>query len=156
MKPNTRKQKLERIMFEKKISLDELHDGTKLANPSLLHITKGRKIAITEFRERTLIDLEKFVGVPPKDFLGWEGGNLSQEDFKSPKDEFRVIGIDLLNSEDWFQDFKTEKKAIKYADEKKGEMLKTYIYDDKGKRVDKIVDENADENVEEVETKKEA
>ena len=154
MKTNTRKQKLDRIMFEKDISLDALHDGTKLANPSLLHITKARKIAITEFRERTLIDLEEFVGVPPKDFLGWEGGKLSQEDFKAPKDEFRVIGIDLLNSEDWFQDFKTAKKAIKYSDDNKGELLKTYIYDDKGKRIDKIADENTEETTEEVVVKK--
>lgn len=154
MKTNTRKQKLDRIMFEKDISLDELHDGTKLANPSLLHITKARKIAITEFRERTLIDIEKFVGVPPKDFLGWEGGKLSQDDFKSPTGEYRVVCIDLLNSEDSFQDFKTEKKALNFADNKKSETLKTYVYDSKGKRVDKIIEEDTEETIEEVISKK--
>ena len=153
MKTNKRKTKLKRIMFEKDIKLKKLKDGTKLANPSLLHIEKGRKIAITEFRERTLIDVEKFVEVPPTDFLGWEGCKFSQEDFKSPKDEFRVIGIDLLNCEDWIKDFKTENKALKYAEEKKGELLNTYVYNDKGKRMDKIEEENEDEVVNETEKK---
>ena len=156
MKQKERKTKLDRFMIEYGISLDKLHDTTKLANPSLLHIKKGRKIAITEFRERTLIDVEKFVEIPPKDFLGWEGGKLSQEDFKAPKDEFRVIGIDLLNCEDWIKDFKKEDKAIEYADGKKGEMLNTYVYNDKGKRMDKIEDEDETESEEENSNKIEA
>ena len=153
MRQKDRKTKLDRYMIEYKVGLDELHKETHLANPSLLHIKKGRKIAITEFRERTLIDLEKFIQSPPQDFLGWEGGNLTQSDLKAPTGKFRVVGIDLLKSEDWFEDFDTEKQALKRADKKKDEMMKTYVYDDKGKRMDNIEDDN-EETVAEVKEEK--
>ena len=150
MKKTKPKTKLQRIMFERDISLDELHERTKLANPVLLHIKKGRKIAITEFRERTLIDVEKKgVGVPPKDFLGWEGGKLSQKDFKAPKGKFRVIGIDLSNNEDWIENFDTMEQALEHGTAKKTEVLHTYVYNDKGKRMDKVVEENEDEHEDE-------
>lgn len=151
MRHKDRKTKLDRYMIEYKVGLDELHEETNLANPSLLHIKKGRKIAITEFRKRTLIDLEKNIGVPPQDFLGWEGGNLTQADFKAPENKFRVVGMDLLKSEDWFEDFATEKGALTRAEKKKDEMMRTYVYDDKGKRVDSIEEESGE--VEDVEKK---
>ena len=142
MRHKDRKTKLDRWMIEYKVGLDAMHKETHLANPSLLHIKKGRKIAITEFRDRTLIDMEKFTECAPQDFLGWEGGKLTQADLKAPENKFRVVGIDLLNSEDWVEDFDTEKRALKCAEKKKDDMMRTYVYDEKGKRVDKVEDES--------------
>ena len=69
-----RKTKLERIMFERcpPMKVNELQEKTGIANPTLFNIIKGRKTKVEDFRKRTLRDLEKFLGVPPEQFLGWE------------------------------------------------------------------------------------
>ncbi len=55
---------------------------------------------------------------------------------KAPKGKFRVIGVDTFSNEDWsYGDFDTEEEAIDLANKKGGEMLKTHVYNDKGKHL---------------------
>jgi len=55
---------------------------------------------------------------------------------KAPKDKFRVIGVDTFSNEDWvIGDFDKSEVAIKVANGKGGKMLKTHVYDDKGKHL---------------------
>ncbi len=57
-------------------------------------------------------------------------------ELKAPKGKFRVVGVDTFSSEDWIiGDFDTMPMAIKTADGKGGEMLKTHVYDDNGKHI---------------------
>jgi len=61
---------------------------------------------------------------------------LYLKDFKAPKGKFRVVGVDTFDGGDWIEgDFKSKEQAIKCANSKGGEMLKTHIYDDKGNHV---------------------
>ena len=55
---------------------------------------------------------------------------------KAPKGKFRVIGVDTFDGTDWvIDDVNTVEMAIKVADGKGGTMLKTHVYDDKGKHI---------------------
>lgn len=71
-KKEKRKGKLDRIMYEKNISLKKLHIVTGLANPVLLDIKKCRRTSREEFDARTILTLEKFLKIPAEGFLGWE------------------------------------------------------------------------------------
>ena len=54
----------------------------------------------------------------------------------APKGQFRVVGVDTFSNEDWVcGDYDTEQEAIAVANEKGGTMLKTHVYDDKGKHL---------------------
>jgi len=58
---------------------------------------------------------------------------LSRSDFKAPKGQFRVIGVDTFDGTDWIGgDFETKEEAFEEAKRKGGEMLKTHVYDDEG------------------------
>lgn len=67
-----------------------------------------------------------------------EGGNRGIDILFSrtaPKGKFRVIGVDTFDGGDWkYDDYKTLAAAKKFVDEEtKGkQMLKVYVYDDKG------------------------
>lgn len=71
-KEETRKTKLANIMYRENITLEEMHEKTGVANPTLLNIKKGRKTEISQFRKRTIRDLEKFLKRPAEKFIGWE------------------------------------------------------------------------------------
>lgn len=68
----SRKTKLQRLMFERDISMKKLHEDTGVAYPTLFNIEKGRKTSVEDFRKRTLRDLENYLKVPPEQFIGWE------------------------------------------------------------------------------------
>ena len=67
-----------------------------------------------------------------------EGGNRGIDDRfsrKAPPGQFRVVGVDTFDGNDWHDDdFNEKADAIKRAKEKtEGKsMLKYYIYDDAG------------------------
>lgn len=82
MKPKTKKSKkpeisqktrLERIMFEENIKVNQLHEGTGIAYPTLFNMIKGRK---TTFRKRTIRDMETYLKRPAEQFLGFEGEKI--------------------------------------------------------------------------------
>lgn len=57
-------------------------------------------------------------------------------ELKAPKGKFRVVGVDTFSNEDWvIGDFDSIEIAIKTANGKGGTMLKTHVYDDKGKHI---------------------
>ena len=57
-------------------------------------------------------------------------------ELKAPTKKFRVIGVDIFSNEDWvIGDFDSIEIAIKTANGKSGTMLKTHVYDDKGKHL---------------------
>jgi len=84
MKPKKNKKesgqwsKLKRIMTEKNIEMKELHEGTGIANPTLFNIYFARKIELTDFRDRTLRDLETFLKVPREQFIGLEDKSITE------------------------------------------------------------------------------
>ena len=58
---------------------------------------------------------------------------VNKSEQKAPKCKYRVIGVDTFDGTDWvIGDFTTIEIAIKHANGKGGEMLKTHVYDDKG------------------------
>jgi transcriptional regulator with XRE-family HTH domain len=67
-----KKTKLKNIMYDRGISLTELHNGTGISFPILLDIKQGRRTLRTEFYKRTIRDLEQFLSLPAEEFLGWE------------------------------------------------------------------------------------
>jgi len=68
-----------------------------------------------------------------------EGGNRGiDEQFSraAPKGKFRVICVDTFDGGDWVHgDYDTKEEAIKWANTKSGEMLKSHVYDDAGRHV---------------------
>lgn len=58
---------------------------------------------------------------------------LSRKDLKAPEGKFRVVCVDTFDGTDWIQDdFNTKEEAIEVAEEKGGNMLKSYVYNDRG------------------------
>lgn len=69
---------------------------------------------------------------------GNRGMNQPEKDggFSSfaPKGKFRVVGVDTFDGGDWVEgDCDTLEEAIELANKTGGTMLKTHVYDDKGK-----------------------
>ena len=57
-------------------------------------------------------------------------------ELKAPEGKIRVIAVDTFAGEDWIVgDYDTYAKARFKAEEKGGVMLKTHVYDDKGKHL---------------------
>lgn len=56
-----------------------------------------------------------------------------REDFKAPKGQFRVVGVDTFSNEDWvYGDFNSLQEAKDFANSKGGNMNMVYVYDENG------------------------
>ena len=69
---------------------------------------------------------------------------MTSLELRAPLGKFRVIGVDTFDGEDWiyfvgedwiYGDYDTKEEAINLANEKGGNMLKTHVYDEKGKHI---------------------
>jgi hypothetical protein len=61
---------------------------------------------------------------------------MTNLELKAPEGKFRCVGVDTFDGEDWvYGDYDTEEEAINMAKEKGDNMLKTHVYDDKGKHI---------------------
>lgn len=61
---------------------------------------------------------------------------LSREELKAAPGKFRVVCVDTFDGDDWIDgDYDTVGKAVDVANAKGGTMLKTHVYDDKGKHI---------------------
>lgn len=61
-----KKSKFERLLFEKGMTLKEVHNETHVAYPTLINLKKGRRL---NYRKRTLIDVALYMNVPVSDLL---------------------------------------------------------------------------------------
>lgn len=66
------------------------------------------------------------------------------EEIKAPKGKFRVLGVNTSNMDCWvIGDFDDDQMsiAVKTANGKSGKTIKTYVYDDKGRRIHESTNE---------------
>lgn len=55
---------------------------------------------------------------------------------KAPIGKYRVVGVDTFDGTDWIiGDYLSRSTAIRIAKQSGGTMLKTHVYDDKGKHL---------------------
>jgi hypothetical protein len=58
---------------------------------------------------------------------------IQKSEMKAPSGNWRVIGVDTFDGEDWIiGDFPCYDEAIIQADANGGNMRKTHVYDDQG------------------------
>lgn len=75
---------------------------------------------------------------PARALPEFKGKTDSGVPFKAPDGEFRVIGVDTFDNDDWHEgDFDSLQLALDHVAERTEgqEMLKMHIYDDQGNHV---------------------
>jgi len=61
---------------------------------------------------------------------------MTQLELKAPIGKYRVVGVDTFDGTDWVKgDYDSPEEAIRVANMHGGTMLKTHVYDDRGRHI---------------------